>query len=169
MQTSSIYRHFKGGYYIVHSIARLESDRDEEVVVYQSLQDGQVWIRPVSSFLEPVPEDKPNPTGQKMRFERISNFNNQLSAVSTESLISELFSRPDCPMEIKLFDKDKLWRTEYLIGQFRERFISNDVVTEDFFFEKCADTLEEAKVKLEKTNNPNFSIVMRTHVKVDFD
>lgn len=169
MQVSSIYRHFKGGYYIVHSVARVESNRDEEVVVYQSLQDGQVWTRPVSSFLEPVPEDKPNPTGQKLRFERISNFNNQLSAVPTERLIGELFSRPDCPTEIKLFDREKLWRTEYLIGQFKDRYIGDGVYTEDFFFEKCADTLEEAKDKLEKTNNPNLTILMRTHIKVDFD
>ena len=170
MQVSSIYRHFKGGYYIVHSIARIEKERDgEEVVVYQSLQDGQVWIRPVSEFQELVPEGKPNPTGQTHRFEKISEFNNQLSAVSTERLISELFSRPDCPEEIKLFDKDRLWRTEYLIGQFRERYIGGGISTEDFFFEKCADTLEEAKEKLEKTNNPNFTILMRTHVKQDFD
>ena len=100
MQVSSIYRHFKGGYYIVHSLAHSEKT-GEELVVYQSLQDGMIWIRPVSEFQEPVPEDKPNPTGQTLRFERIANFNNQLSAISTERLIGELFSRPDCPADIK--------------------------------------------------------------------
>lgn len=170
MDVSSIYRHFKGGYYIVHSTALIEKDRDgEEVVVYQSLQDGQVWIRPVSEFQEPVPEGKPNPTGQKLRFEKVTNFNNQLGLVPTDKLLEELFSREDCPVEMKLFDKDKIWRTEYLIGQFKEVYISHDNIHEDFFFEKCADTLEEAKEKLKKTNNPNYTILIRTHIKQDFD
>lgn len=168
MQVSTIYRHFKGGYYIVHSLAHIEKT-GEDVVVYQSLQDGNVWVRPVSEFNDPVPEDKPNPTGQAHRFEKITNFNNQLSAVQTGVLLGELFSRADCPTEIKLFDKDKIWRTEYLIGQFREHYISQNNVQEDFFFNHCASTLEEAESKLKKLDDPRLSILMRTHVKLDFD
>lgn len=170
IDTMNIYRHFKGGYYIVQAIATVEADRNgEQVVIYQSLQDGRVWTRPVYSFIEPVPEDKPNPTGQKLRFEKVTDFNNQLNIVPTEKLIEELFSREDCPAEIKLFDKDRVWRTEYLIGQFKERFISQDNVHEDFFFHHCTNTMEEAVEKLKSLNDPSLSILMRTHVKQDFD
>lgn len=168
MVALTLYRHFKGGYYIVHSVATVEST-GEQVVVYQSLQDGRVWTRPVSVFQEPVPEDKENPTGQKLRFEQVTNFNNQLNLIPTDKLMGELLSRVDCPPELQSLNPEKVWRTEYLIGMFREVYIDHTLTREDFFFEKCADTLEEAKEKLEKMNDPRMSILMRTHIKQDFD
>lgn len=168
MISSSIYRHFKGGYYIVHSVATVEST-GELVVIYQSLQDGRVWTRPLSAFQEPVPEGKENPTGQMLRFEKVNNFNNQLSLIPTDKLMSELLSRNDCPTELKTLNAEKVWRNEYLIGMFREVFIDSTHSREDFFFEKCADTLEEAKEKLEKMNDPRLSILLRTYIKQDFD
>lgn len=168
MKVSTIYRHFKGGYYIVHSLAHIEQT-GEEVVVYQSLQDGEVWIRPVSEFLEPVPDGKPNPTGQKLRFEKVENFNNQLSLISTDNLLRELLSRNDCPPELQTLNPEKVWRNEYLIGRYREVYVDQENTHEDFFFDKCADTYEEAVEKLKKTNNPNLSILLRCYIKQDFD
>lgn len=165
----SIYRHFKGGYYIVHALATVESNRDEQVVVYQSLQDGRMWTRPLSVFQEPVPEDKENPTGQKFRFERVSNFNNQLNLIPTDKLMNELLRRSDCPPELKFLDPEMVWRTEYLIGRYQKVFVSHDNYHEDFFFEKSADTPEEAVEKLKKMNDPRLSILMRTYIKQDFD
>lgn len=168
MTTVALYRHFRGGYYIVHSVASVEST-GEQVVVYQSLQDGRVWTRPVSSFNEPVPEDKDNPTGQKLRFERVTNFNNQLNLIPTDKLFSELLSRVDCPPELQTLRPEKVWRNEYLIGQFREVYVDSENTHEDFFFEKSADTLEEARGKLEKMNDPRKTILLRTYIKQDFD
>lgn len=168
LSTSSIYRHFKGGYYIVHSVATSEAT-GEAIVVYQSLQDGNVWTRPLSEFIEPVPKGKENPTGQVLRFERVSNFNNQLNLIPTDKLLSELLSRVDCPVELKTLNPEKVWRTEYLIGMFREVYVDHTTTREDFFFEKCTDTLEEAVEKLKSMNDPRLSILMRTHIKQDFD
>lgn len=67
----TIYRHFKGGYYSIQSLATLEST-GEEVVVYKSFQDGRVWVRTLTSFNSLVPEGKENPTGQKFRFEQVT-------------------------------------------------------------------------------------------------
>ena len=168
MNTMNIYRHFKGGYYIVHSVATVEST-GEQVVIYQSLQDGRVWTRPLSVFQEPVPEDKENPTGQKLRFEKVTQFNNQLNLIPTDKLLSELLSRADCPPELQTLNPERVWRNEYLIGRFKPTFIDNNGTHEDFFFEKCADTLEEAKEKLKKTNDPRLSILLRCYIKQDFD
>lgn len=168
MNTMNIYRHFKGGYYVVHSVATVESS-GEQVVVYQSLQDGRVWTRPLSVFQEPVPEDKENPTGQKLRFEKVENFNNQLKLIPTDKLMSELLSRVDCPPELQTLNPEKVWRVEYLIGRFRTAFIDNNGAHEDFYFDKVADTPEEAVEKLKQMNDPRMSIVMRMHIKQDFD
>ncbi|ABO89766.1 MULTISPECIES: DUF1653 domain-containing protein [Aeromonas] len=45
------YRHFKGGYYQVLTLA-LHTETREQLVVYQSEQDGVVYARPVAMFME---------------------------------------------------------------------------------------------------------------------
>lgn len=161
-----IYRHFKGGYYVVQSLASIESTGDE-VVIYQSLQDGRVWVRPVSSFNELVPENTPNPTGQKYRFERVSEFNNQLKMVSTENLVKELLSRSDCPPEFANFNPDKIWRVEYLVGYYEELLIDFQIPYEDFNVLNIYDGLDRA-IQYVK-DHPRTSILKRVFIKQDFD
>lgn len=43
------YRHFKGGEYELLAVAR-HSESNEELVIYRSVSDGQVWARPKSMF-----------------------------------------------------------------------------------------------------------------------
>ena len=163
----NIFRHFKGGYYVVLYTATIEADRDaEQVVVYQSLQDGRVWTRPISSFQELVPEDKPNPTGQKYRFERVTNFNNQLNLIPTEHLVKELLSREDCPAELQT-TSDRVWREEYLVGRYDTRFIDSETSYEDFMLVNIFDSLERAVAHVQK--NPNHQILKRVCIKQDFD
>lgn len=52
-----LYRHFKGGEYEALMIGRSSEARDQEFVVYKSLEKGTVWIRPLSMFLEHVERD----------------------------------------------------------------------------------------------------------------
>lgn len=50
------YQHFKGGFYQVIALAKIEKTH-EDVVVYETLYDNpvsKVWIRPVTNFLEKV-------------------------------------------------------------------------------------------------------------------
>lgn len=51
------YRHFKGGEYKTICVGRSSEERDKEFVVYQSLDRGHVWIRPLEMFLEDVDRD----------------------------------------------------------------------------------------------------------------
>jgi len=48
-----IYKHYKGGEYRVLGIAK-HSETCEELVVYQSLSDKELWARPKNMFLESV-------------------------------------------------------------------------------------------------------------------
>ena len=45
------YRHFKGGFYQVLTLA-LHTETREPLVIYQSEQDGVVYARPVALFME---------------------------------------------------------------------------------------------------------------------
>ena len=75
VQTGKVYRHFKGNYYFVENVA-YDSETQERMVVYRPLyerEDGkQLWIRPEKMFLEEIPERPDNITGQKFRFELVS-------------------------------------------------------------------------------------------------
>ena len=51
------YRHFKGGMYEVLFVAN-HSETLEKMVVYRALYgEGQVWVRPLSMFLDTVTRD----------------------------------------------------------------------------------------------------------------
>lgn len=52
-----IYRHYKNKEYKAFFVARQSEAALEEVVVYQSLSDGQFWVRPLTMFLEDVEVD----------------------------------------------------------------------------------------------------------------
>lgn len=53
---SSIYQHYKGGYYILVDIAT-HSETAERLVVYRSTSDGRVWVRPEGMFYGGVEVD----------------------------------------------------------------------------------------------------------------
>lgn len=51
------YRHFKGGMYEVLFLAN-HSETLEKMVVYRALYgEGEVWVRPLSMFLDTVTRD----------------------------------------------------------------------------------------------------------------
>ncbi len=51
---SGKYRHFKGGEYEVHGVAR-HSETEEQMVVYTPLYgEGGLWVRPLAMFTETV-------------------------------------------------------------------------------------------------------------------
>jgi len=57
-----LYRHHKGGLYQVLHMAR-HSETEEQLVVYRSLSQGGVWVRPAAMFVGLV-DGRP-------RFERV--------------------------------------------------------------------------------------------------
>lgn len=50
------YRHFKGGLYEVLEIGT-DSESLTEVVIYKSLKDDSIWVRPMKMFSEKVEKD----------------------------------------------------------------------------------------------------------------
>lgn len=67
-----IFRHFKGDHYLVLDIVT-HSETQEKMVLYRALYgDCGLFVRPYKMFVEEVPAEKENPTGQKYRFECIT-------------------------------------------------------------------------------------------------
>ena len=53
-----VYQHFKGNRYRVTGIAR-HSETLEELVIYQALDgEGDIWVRPVASFIGQAETEK---------------------------------------------------------------------------------------------------------------
>ncbi len=50
------YRHFKGGVYEVIGVAK-HSETLEETVVYRSVTNGGLWVRPASMWEEEIERD----------------------------------------------------------------------------------------------------------------
>jgi hypothetical protein len=62
------YRHFKGNWYVVEGTAT-HTETEEMLVIYWPEGKGKrLFARPLTMFVEAVPEGKENPTGQKKRF-----------------------------------------------------------------------------------------------------
>lgn len=169
-ETPVIYRHFKGGYYLVLGVATEEAT-GEHTVIYQSLKDGRVWTRPYEVFNEEVPKDKVNPTNQKLRFEKVKDFSNPLDTVSTEKLVEELLRREDCPVELQMKNTDKVWRDYFVIGKLRYDYVDRETTEPVFNFVNSADTLEEAKIKRDRYEHSSKDLVISRviHILQDFD
>lgn len=62
-----IYQHYKGDYYIVEDVAE-HTETGEELVLYRALyEDGKLWARPKSMFLEEIKPGVPRFTLQHIK------------------------------------------------------------------------------------------------------
>lgn len=72
-----MYRHFKGGIYIVTDVA-VNTETLELEVIYKPVNTSSlVWCRPLSMFLSEVNKEKHPYATQKMRFEKIKSIMRQ--------------------------------------------------------------------------------------------
>ncbi len=63
-----IYRHFKGKYCIVESLAK-DSETESLMVIYRELYGkNEIWVRPLDMFLSEVDHEKYPNVKQKYRF-----------------------------------------------------------------------------------------------------
>lgn len=77
VMAGSVYRHFKGGLYVVQGVA-VHSETAELLVIYTSKDDPQkMWARPLEMFLSQVDKEKYPRAKQKKRFEKVKAVRNE--------------------------------------------------------------------------------------------
>ena len=65
------YKHFKGNNYRILAIAK-HSETGEQMVVYKALYgEGEVFVRPLDMFMEPIDRAKYPDASQEYRFEKV--------------------------------------------------------------------------------------------------
>ena len=70
VMVGNVYRHFKGGLYVVQGVA-VHSETAELLVIYTSKDEPQkMWARPLEMFVSSVDKEKYPRAKQKKRFEK---------------------------------------------------------------------------------------------------
>ena len=81
------YRHFKGNIYQIRELAK-DSETEEDMVIYQGMYPPfQVWVRPLSMFLDRVDQHKYPDCRQQYRFESVVFQNTSQQDVIQESVV----------------------------------------------------------------------------------
>lgn len=81
------YRHYKGNVYKIIALGR-HSETLEDMVVYQSVETGEVWVRPKSMWNEVIETPHPRPLSHKGRGENCSEVDLALQDKPVEGKLS---------------------------------------------------------------------------------
>ena len=179
-----LYRHFRGDYFFTLSLVR-ECKGYEVCVRYVNVLYPTVeYVRPLEEFYKcsydrengcPIADRKDNVTGQIYRFERVTDLNNFIKDISTETLMKELSSRSDSPLQdldIKGVS-NKVFSRDYCIGVANEERVdprTGATYPRGVYTLNAFTTLEEAKKYREhgaKNHNSDERLFKRVFIEIE--
>jgi hypothetical protein len=128
----SLYRHFKGKYFFVLTVAKNEETGKKEVVYQATDGSGAVWSRDYDDFIADISDKGDNTTGQTYRFQKVKLDNVRLGSLknsTTENLVKELKTRSDNPYLIFADSEgqnDRILRIDHMVALVEEKFFNID-------------------------------------------
>lgn len=126
------YRHFKGNIYQIRELAK-DSETEEDMVIYQGMYPPfQVWVRPLSMFLDRVDKDKYPDCRQQYRFESVVFQNTSQQDVMQESVVdntTDSVSRQEMDSAAELVSDREL--REILINDQGEKLLTDRMTDEE--------------------------------------
>lgn len=169
-----LYRHFKGEFYYVSSIARDTTSEYGDVVFYFNVLHPEygTFTRPIEDFCATVEEDGTeihdrldNKTGQYARFEKVVSLTETVKNLSTQTLIEELRNRSDSPLNDldiegfnnQVFCKDYVYGIKESETEDHPKGVSNML---SFFNEKAV------KSYFENHHNPRAGVFKRIFIEI---
>lgn len=167
----NLYQRYDGVLFV--SDFPVKYDKPSVYLMY-NLETGSFEIIDSISCTEPAPNDHTNVTGQKLILEKISGVVNDLSKVSTESLLEELKKRRDNPFSSVMLngDEDNVFLREYQAGYY-ETYLRYDNNKEDIKFTpvRTFDNYEEATLysQFHEFRGHPLSVIMHLVIKMEPD
>lgn len=125
-------RHFKGNIYQIRELAK-DSETEEDMVIYQGMYPPfQVWVRPLSMFLDRVDQDKYPDCRQQYRFEFVVFQNTSQQDVMQDSVVdntTDSVSRQEMDSAAELVSDREL--REILINDRGEKLLTGRMTDEE--------------------------------------
>ncbi|MCR5357685.1 MAG: DUF1653 domain-containing protein [Lachnospiraceae bacterium] len=148
-----VYRHFKGTYYQVLTVAK-HSETGERLVIYRPLFGGdEAYARPLDMFLSEVDHDKYPDVKQKWRFSLATGQGNKGRTECTPNDAA-------CDEGSALEDKDRVSeKKEAKTGDFLDRFLDADS------YEEKLDIFTDMWKTISEDNIDNVATVMDLELK----
>ncbi len=132
-----IYKHFKGNYYRVITLAE-HSETGENLVIYQAMYgDHAVYARPLSMFMEKVDKEKYPYVQQEHRFELQQNWNQQTG--EQQDVAKQNWEKPEVedevteeinldPLVLEFLDADSYEKRLNILAALHHR-VTDDMIT----------------------------------------
>lgn len=162
-----LYRHFKGGYYLLINALRSDNPAEPFYAQYIDISHPELgyFTRPLSEWETDVLSRPDNVTGQRFRFEKVNSLLDNAKNMSTEHLIRELRGRSDSPFQELDIDglSDLVYSSDYCVG---EAFEATDDCPKGVSTDAVFDTPEQAfKYLREHPHSRRYKVFKRTFIE----
>lgn len=162
-----LYRHFKGGYYLLLNLLRTDKVEEPYYAQYLDIMHIELgyFTRPFSEWSTDVLSREDNVTGQRFRFEKVNSLLDNAQNMSTEHLIRELRCRADSPLQELDIDglSALVYSSDYCIG---EAFEATDDNPKGVSTDAVFDTPEQAfKYLREHPHSRRHKVFKRTFIE----
>lgn len=133
-----MYRHFKGNLYQIRCLAK-HSETGELMVVYQAMYDNfEVYVRPLSLFMDEVDRSKYPEAGQKYRFELL------------EDAAGDVEERPSTSVRVPVLEEGAVCQEKPRAAEETSEELNIDPLVLEFL---DADSYEERLIILDSLHN----------------